>query len=62
MVKFKETLLAHVLVVPRDIWRDNCLYIFVLNIPLILVAYTFGVAAALFIDYLVFVFGDNNGN
>jgi len=40
--------------VPIDIWKDKCFYLFVLNIPLIVVALTVGVVFAIFIDGIVF--------
>lgn len=54
MVEFKQTLLAHVLAVPFSLWTTNCFYIFLLHIPLIVVAYTIGLVFAVIVDAIVF--------
>lgn len=54
MVPFNKTLMHCMLKVPVDIWKDKCFYLFVLNIPLIVVALTVGVVFAIFIDGIVF--------
>jgi len=54
MVPFNKTLMYCMLKVPIDIWKDKCFYLFVLNIPLIVVALTVGIVFAIFIDGIVF--------
>jgi len=54
MITFNKTLLATIIKVPYDIWKQNCLYVFILNLPYILVVLTFGIIMAIFIDLCFF--------
>lgn len=54
MNQYNKTLMATVLKVPVDIWKNNCFYLFILNIPFIFVTLTFGVILAMVVDGLVF--------
>lgn len=53
MMEFNKTLLHTILMIPLNIYRNNCRYIFVMNIPLIVVCMVIMVPVAIVADFIM---------